>query len=63
MRLIVLSFVCVLSFSSCQKCVDCSQCPTGVTLDQTEFCDSDFDSNDDYNSAVALIEAFGCECS
>ena len=49
-------------FTSCSKCVDCTDCPDEVTLDQTEICQDDFDSKDDYNSAVALTEAFGCEC-
>jgi hypothetical protein len=49
-------------FTSCSKCVDCADCPDEVTLDQTEICQDDFDSKEDYNSAVASIEAFGCEC-
>jgi predicted aldo/keto reductase-like oxidoreductase len=49
-------------FTSCTKCVDCANCPDEVTLEQTELCQDDFESNDDYNSAVAVIEAFGCEC-
>ena len=61
-KLIALGFVFAIGFSSCQKCVECNDCPTGVTLDQAEFCESDFDSKDDYNSAVALVEAFGCDC-
>ena len=63
MKLIVLSFVFAIGFSPCQKCVECTDCPAGVSLDQTEFCESDFDSKDDYNSAVVLIEAFGCDCT
>jgi len=51
-----------LLFSSCSKCVDCADCPDEVTLEQTEICQDDFDSKEDYNTAVALIEAFGCEC-
>lgn len=49
-------------FTSCTKCVDCANCPDEVTLEQTELCQDDFESKDDYNSAVAVIEAFGCEC-
>ena len=45
-------------FTSCSKCVDCADCPDEVTLDKTEICQDDFDSKDDYNSAVAVIEAF-----
>ena len=49
-------------FTSCSKCVDCADCPDEVTSPQTEICQDDFDSKDDYNLAVALIEALGCEC-
>ena len=49
-------------FTSCSKCVDCTDCPDEVTLDQTEICQDDFDSVDDYDAAVALIEALGCDC-
>ena len=49
-------------FTSCSKCVDCTDCPDEVTLEQTEICQDDFDSKEDYNKAVALAEAFGCEC-
>ena len=56
---IVLIFI---FFTSCSKCVDCVDCPAEVTLEQTEICEDDFDSKDDYNTAVALIEGFGCTC-
>ena len=49
-------------FVSCSKCVECADCPSEVTLEQTEFCEDDFDSKEDYDAAVALVEAFGCEC-
>ena len=49
-------------FTSCSKCVDCTSCPDEVTLDQSEICQDDFDSNEDYNTAVALVEGLGCEC-
>ena len=49
-------------FVSCSKCVECSDCADGVTLDQTEFCEDDFDSKEDYDLAVDLVEALGCEC-
>ena len=49
-------------FTSCSKCVDCADCPEEVTLDSSEICQDDFDSKDEYDDAVALIEAFGCEC-
>jgi len=46
----------------CSKCVECADCPEDVTLDQSELCQDDFDSKDDYDAAVAIIEAFGCDC-
>ena len=46
----------------CSKCVDCTDCPEDVTLEKAELCQDDFDSKDDYQSAVALVEAFGCDC-
>jgi len=49
-------------FTSCSKCVDCADCPDEVTLEQTEICQDDFDSKEEYNTAVTLVEAFGCEC-
>ena len=47
---------------SCSKCVDCGECPNNVTLDDTELCEDDFDSKDDYDQAVSIIEGFGCDC-
>ena len=44
-----------LFFISCSKCVDCADCPDSVTLEKTEICQDDFDSKDDYNTAIALI--------
>ena len=61
LQIITITLIAVF-FTSCSKCVDCTDCPDEVTLEQTEICQDDFDSKDDYNSAVALIEAFGCEC-
>lgn len=57
----------ILSFSlfvlsSCSNCKECGSCPEEVTLEQTEICKKDFDSKDDYDQAIAVIEAFGCEC-
>tara|TARA_B100001059_G_scaffold232738_1_gene271197 strand:- start:1324 stop:1476 length:153 start_codon:yes stop_codon:yes gene_type:complete len=45
-----------------KKCVECTDCPSEVTLDQSEVCESDFDNKDEYDQAVAVIEAFGCDC-
>lgn len=61
LQIITITFV-SFCFTSCTKCVDCTACPEEVTLEQTEICQDDFDSNQDYNTAVALVEGFGCEC-
>ena len=61
LQIIAVTLVSVF-FTSCTKCVDCTGCPEEVTLEQTEICQDDFDSNQDYNTAVALAEGLGCEC-
>lgn len=52
-------------FTSCSNCVDCdcddvTGAPAGTG---GEICESDYDSEEDFNDAVDIIEAFGCECS
>jgi hypothetical protein len=61
LQIITITLISVF-FISCSKCVDCADCPDEVTLEQTEICQDDFDSKEDYNTAVSLIEDFGCEC-
>ena len=61
LQIIAIALISVF-LTSCSKCVDCVGCPGEVILEQTEICQDDFDSKEDYNTAVALIEAFGCEC-
>ena len=61
LQIIIVAFITVF-FSSCSKCVDCAGCPDGVTLEKSEICEDDFDSKEDYNTAVDLIESIGCEC-
>ncbi len=60
---ILLGAFLVISFAACNKCVTCGSCPAGVTLDQAEICQNDFDSKADYDAVVALTEAFGCTCN
>ncbi|MBL6873742.1 MAG: hypothetical protein ISR00_07370 [Flavobacteriales bacterium] len=56
-------FLASFTLVSCgNKCVDCADCPDDVTIDQSELCESDFDNKDEYDQAIAVIEAFGCEC-
>ncbi len=50
----------VATFSSCQKCVECDNCPLGI---QGDACMEDFDSKEDYEAAVANAEALGCDCT
>jgi hypothetical protein len=62
---LILSILFISSFTlmSCsKKCVECADCPAEVTLEQSEVCESDFDNKDEYDQAVAVIEAFGCDC-
>ena len=61
LQIIIITLIAIF-FTSCSKCVDCTDCPDDVILEQTEICQDDFDSKEDYNTAVALVEAFGCEC-
>jgi hypothetical protein len=46
-----------LSFASCNKCQECD-CSGTVT----EYCEKDFDSKDDYNAAISILELV-CSCS
>ncbi|MCB9192286.1 MAG: hypothetical protein H6602_11530 [Flavobacteriales bacterium] len=49
-----------IGVSSCQKCVECDNCPFGITGDA---CMDEFDSKEDYEAAVANAEALGCSCT
>lgn len=55
----VLIVLITIGFSSCQKCVECTGCPFGVT---GSSCVDDYDSKADYEAAVANAEALGCDC-
>lgn len=60
----------VFSLGACSNCVECGDCPTDVTLyddndnevASREYCEEDFDSKEDYDQAISLIEGFGCDC-
>ncbi len=61
MKLLPILLVCIgIGFSSCQKCVECENCPLGITGDA---CVDDFDSKEDYEQAVSDAEAVGCDCT
>lgn len=60
-----------VGFTSCgNKCVECANCPDEISLldandnevEVMEYCEEDFDSKEDYDQAVSLIEGLGCEC-
>lgn len=65
--LLVTSFALV---SCSKKCVECADCPPDVTLTDAsgndvailEVCEDDFDTKEEYNEAITLTEAFGCDC-
>jgi hypothetical protein len=62
MKKTIYLFIAILSFglTSCDKCVDCTGCIGG---DEGEVCQDDFDSKEEYDDAVALLEGVGgCEC-
>ena len=45
---------------SCNKCKECT-CGSVTDLPYTEeVCRDNFDSNEDYNEAIATLEAVGC---
>jgi hypothetical protein len=59
-------------FSSCKKCVTCSDCADGVELTdangntgtELEYCEDDFTSEEEYDASIALLESFGgCKCN
>ena len=61
--LFLILFITLFSLTSCsKKCVECGDCPSEVSLDQSELCESDFDNKSEYDQAVSVIEAFGCDC-
>lgn len=68
---LIILFISSFTLISCsKKCVECSECPAEVSLTDAsgndvtvlEVCEDDFDTKEDYNEAISLTEAFGCEC-
>ena len=48
---------------SCNKCQECT-CDSVTDLPYTEeVCRDNFDSNEDYNEAIAILESVGCSCN
>ncbi|MBT3648282.1 MAG: hypothetical protein HN542_08595 [Flavobacteriales bacterium] len=60
----------MISLNSCSKCQTCSDCPDDITLyddagnevSETEVCEDDAASKEEFDQGIALIEAFGCTC-
>ena len=69
-KFIVLVFISAFVSSCSKKCVECSDCPDGITLTNAsgesvsslEMCEEDYDSKEDYDQSVSLAEDFGCDC-
>ena len=50
-------------FISCNKCQECT-CDSVTDIPYTEeVCRDNFDSNEDYNEAIAILESVGCSCN
>ena len=69
----ILALIALFGFglSSCNKCVTCESCDEGVTFINSngtesidaEICENDAANKDDYNSAIADYESYGCTCN
>lgn len=57
MKKFIICFAAVITFSSCNKCQDCTI--DGIT---SEVCQDDFDSNADYQAALLAAEELGADC-
>lgn len=60
MKKLLYLFAAVLTFglTSCDKCVDCTNC--GVL--NAEYCEEDFEDKEDYKAWIDDLEDNGCEC-
>jgi hypothetical protein len=60
----------IFSLGACSNCVECGSCPEGIILTDeagadvisVEVCEEDAGSKEEFDQAVAVIEALGCEC-
>lgn len=55
-------FVMGMALASCSRCVSCTDCPVGTTLESDEYCENDFNSKEDFDQQIQLLENFGCTC-
>ena len=56
-KLLLLLCVVAFGFTSCKKCQECTY--AGQT---EEYCEDDFDSKDEYEASIELLEALGADC-
>lgn len=67
---IVVAVLFIFSLGACSKCVECGSCPEGITLTDEagndvvsiEVCEEDAGSKEEFDQAVEVIEALGCDC-
>ena len=52
-----------LAFSACTRCVNCSDCPAGVSLNSEQICEDDFNNKEAFDRQVQLNEGYGCTCT
>lgn len=60
-KVLFLVAIAAISFgaTSCKKCAECD-CPI---IGNDEFCADEFDSTDDFDTAVNNLESAGCDCT
>lgn len=61
-KLFLLLFTVGVFATSCDKCVVCN-CPASLGGDIDEYCQSDFDSKDEYDQTVSFARGLGCTCN
>lgn len=52
----------VIGFAACTRCVNCDDCPVGVTLSTTQLCEDDFNNKEAFDRQVQINEGYGCTC-
>jgi len=63
MKKLLLILLCLpLFFSSCKKCKECTLSNEMGDTGTEEICRDDFDSNEEYNAYIQIIEDIGGTC-
>ena len=63
MKKLLLILLCLsLFFSSCKKCKECTLSNGMGDTGTEEICRDDFDSNEEYNAYIQIIEDIGGAC-